>query len=64
MMAPFATDGKHLVRIGVPATASRRCCLEPGEGSSTLPRRGRARGRRGARWGLPVLYDVTVTFCG
>jgi acetylornithine deacetylase/succinyl-diaminopimelate desuccinylase-like protein len=65
VMAPFATDGKHLVRIGVPLYGFSPLRLEPGE--RFLERFHGVDERVGLdalRWGLPVLYDVTATFSG
>ena len=65
MMAPFATDAKHLVRLGVPTTASPRCCRRPASGSSTASIASTSgSGVDALRWGLPVLYDATIRFCG
>ena len=65
VMAPFATDGKHLVRLGVPAYGFSPLRLEPGE--SYLERYHGVDERVGLealRWGLPVLYDAVCRFCG
>jgi acetylornithine deacetylase/succinyl-diaminopimelate desuccinylase-like protein len=65
VMAPFATDGKHLVRIGVPLYGFSPLRLEPDE--RFLERYHGVDERVGVealRWGLPVLYDVTASFCG
>ena len=60
MMAPFATDGKHLVRLGVPVYGFSPLRLEPGEGFlDNFHSRRRARRRRGAPLGpaRPVRRD-------
>jgi len=65
MLATFATDGKHLVRLGVPVYGFSPLRQEPGEGF--LDRFHAIDERVGVealRWGLPVLYDVTARFCG
>jgi acetylornithine deacetylase/succinyl-diaminopimelate desuccinylase-like protein len=65
VLAPFATDGKHLVRLGVPVYGFSPLRLEPDE--RFLERFHGVDERVGIealRWGLPVLYDVTTTFCG
>ena len=65
VMAPFATDGKHLVRLGVPLYGFSPLQLEPDE--RFLERFHGVDERVGVealRWGLPVLYDVTSAFCG
>ena len=65
VMAPFATDGKHLVRLGVPLYGFSPLQLEPDE--RFLERFHGVDERVGVealRWGLPVLYDVIATFCG
>jgi acetylornithine deacetylase/succinyl-diaminopimelate desuccinylase-like protein len=65
VMAPFATDDKHLARLGVPAYGFSPLRLEPGE--SYLDRYHGVDERVGLdalRWGLPVLYDAVLRFCG
>jgi acetylornithine deacetylase/succinyl-diaminopimelate desuccinylase-like protein len=65
VMAPFATDGKHLVRIGVPLYGFSPLRLDPDE--RFLERFHGVDERVGVealRWGLPVLYDVVATYCG
>jgi acetylornithine deacetylase/succinyl-diaminopimelate desuccinylase-like protein len=65
VMAPFATDAKHLVRIGVPAYGFSPLRLDPAE--SYLERYHGVDERvslDALRWGLPVLYDAVVRFCG
>ncbi|HEY8870547.1 MAG TPA: M20/M25/M40 family metallo-hydrolase [Candidatus Limnocylindrales bacterium] len=65
VMAPFATDGKHLVRLGVPSYGFSPLQLEPAE--RYLDRFHGVDERVGIdalRWGLPVLYDAVRRFCG
>lgn len=65
VMTPFATDGKHLVRLGVPAYGFSPLRLDPDE--RFLERFHGVDERVGLealRWGLPVLYDVVATYCG
>jgi len=65
VMAPFATDNKHLVRLGIPAYGFSPLRLEPGE--AYLERYHGVDERVGLdalRWGLPVLYDAVRRFCG
>ena len=65
VMAPFATDNKALLRLGVPAYGFSPLRLEPGE--SYLERYHGVDERVGLdalRWGLPVLYDAVMRFCG
>jgi acetylornithine deacetylase/succinyl-diaminopimelate desuccinylase-like protein len=65
VLAPFATDAKHLVRLGVPAYGFSPLRLDPDE--RFLDRFHGVDERVGLdalRWGLPVLYDVVATYCG
>jgi acetylornithine deacetylase/succinyl-diaminopimelate desuccinylase-like protein len=65
VLAPFATDAKHLVRLGVPAYGFSPLRLDPEE--RFLERFHGVDERVGLdalRWGLPVLYDVVATYCG
>jgi acetylornithine deacetylase/succinyl-diaminopimelate desuccinylase-like protein len=65
MLAPFATDGKHLVRLGVPVYGFSPLRQEPGEGFlDNFHAIDERVGIDALRWGLPVLYDATATFCG
>ncbi len=64
VMAPFATDAKHLARIGVPCYGFSPLLLEPGE--RYLERFHGVDERVGLealRWGLPVFYDAVMRFC-
>jgi acetylornithine deacetylase/succinyl-diaminopimelate desuccinylase-like protein len=62
---PFATDAKHLVRLGIPSYGFSPLRIDPDE--SYL---GRFHGvdervsLDALRWGLPVLYDAVVAYCG
>lgn len=62
---PFATDAKHLARLGVPSYGFSPLRIDPEE--SYL---GRFHGvdervsLDALRWGLPVLYDAVVGYCG
>jgi acetylornithine deacetylase/succinyl-diaminopimelate desuccinylase-like protein len=63
VMAPFATDAKHLARIGVPCYGFSPLRLEPGE--RYLERFHGVDERVGLdalQWGLPVLYDAVRRF--
>jgi acetylornithine deacetylase/succinyl-diaminopimelate desuccinylase-like protein len=65
VLAPFATDAKHLVRIGVPSYGFSPLRLDPDE--RFLERFHGVDERVGLdalRWGLPVLFDVVATYCG
>ena len=65
VLAPFATDAKHLVRLGVPAYGFSPLRLDPDE--RFLERFHGVDERVGLdalRWGLPVLFDVVATYCG
>jgi acetylornithine deacetylase/succinyl-diaminopimelate desuccinylase-like protein len=65
VMAPFATDGKHLVRLGIPSYGFSPLRLEPTE--RYLDRFHGVDERVGIdalEWGLPVLYDAVRRFCG
>jgi acetylornithine deacetylase/succinyl-diaminopimelate desuccinylase-like protein len=64
-MAPFATDAKHLVGLGVPTYGFSPLRQDPGE--TYLDRYHGVDERvslEGLRWGLPVLYDAVRRFCG
>jgi acetylornithine deacetylase/succinyl-diaminopimelate desuccinylase-like protein len=64
-MPPFATDAKHLARLGVPTYGFSPLRLEPDE--RFLERFHGVDERVGLdalRWGLPVLYDVVRRYCG
>ncbi|MBF8290704.1 MAG: zinc peptidase, partial [Chloroflexi bacterium] len=65
VMAPFATDNKHLMRLDVPAYGFSPLRLDAGE--AYLERYHGVDERvslDALRWGLPVLYDAVRRFCG
>jgi acetylornithine deacetylase/succinyl-diaminopimelate desuccinylase-like protein len=65
VMAPFATDAKWTVELGIPTYGFSPLRLEPGE--RFLERfhgQDERVGTEALRWGLPVLYDVVAGFCG
>lgn len=65
VMAPFATDAKTLLRLGVPSYGFSPLRLDPDE--AYLERYHGVDERvslDALRWGLPVLYDAVVRFCG
>ncbi|HYL40013.1 MAG TPA: M20/M25/M40 family metallo-hydrolase [Candidatus Binatus sp.] len=65
VMAPFGTDAKHLVALGVPTYGFSPLRFTPEEGY--LERWHGVDERvsiEGLRWGLPVLYDAVRRFCG
>jgi acetylornithine deacetylase/succinyl-diaminopimelate desuccinylase-like protein len=65
VMAPFATDAKHVGPLGVPTYGFSPLRLDPDE--RFLERFHGVDERVGLdalRWGLPVLYDVVRRFCG
>lgn len=65
VMAPFATDAKHTVRLGTPTYGFSPLRLDPTE---RFVERFHGDDERVAldalRFGLPVLYDVVRRFCG
>jgi len=65
VMAPFGTDAKHLVELGVPVFGFSPLRQPPEE---TYLERWHGVDERvsidGLRWGLPVLYDAVRRFCG
>jgi acetylornithine deacetylase/succinyl-diaminopimelate desuccinylase-like protein len=63
-MAPWATDAKHLARIGVPTYGFSPLLLGEGESFLRMLHADDERvGLEALRWGLPVLYDVVARFC-
>jgi acetylornithine deacetylase/succinyl-diaminopimelate desuccinylase-like protein len=65
MIVPFASDAKHLMRLGVPAYGFSPLRLDPEDRFLQLFHATDERiGLDALRWGLPVLYDVVVRFCG
>lgn len=64
VMAPFATDNKTLLRLGVPAYGFSPLRIAPDE--AYLERYHGVDERvslDALRWGLPVLYDAVMRFC-
>ena len=65
IMAPFGTDAKHVLELGVPTFGFSPLRQPPEE---TYLERWHAVDERvsldGLRWGLPVLYDAVRRFCG
>jgi acetylornithine deacetylase/succinyl-diaminopimelate desuccinylase-like protein len=65
VMAPFATDAKHLDRLGIPTYGFSPLRLDPEE---RFVERFHGVDERvsvdALRFGLPVLYDVVRRFCG
>jgi acetylornithine deacetylase/succinyl-diaminopimelate desuccinylase-like protein len=65
IMAPFATDAKHLVALGVPSYGFSP--LRQPADETYIDRYHGVDERvslEGLRWGLPVLYDAVRRFCG
>ena len=64
-MAPYSTDAKHLLDLGVPTFGFSPLRQPPDE---TYLERWHGVDERvsleGLRWGLPVLYDAVRRFCG
>jgi acetylornithine deacetylase/succinyl-diaminopimelate desuccinylase-like protein len=64
IMAPFATDAKHTVKLGIPTYGFSPLRLEPDERYLELFHGTDERVSLDAlRFGLPVLYDVVRRFC-
>jgi acetylornithine deacetylase/succinyl-diaminopimelate desuccinylase-like protein len=64
-LAPFATDAKHLARIGVPTYGFSPLRLEGGDGFLALLHAADERvSVEALGWGLPVLWDAVSRFCG
>jgi acetylornithine deacetylase/succinyl-diaminopimelate desuccinylase-like protein len=64
VMAPFATDAKHTIRLGIPTYGFSPLRVEPAE--RFLERFHGVDERVGLdalRFGLPVLHDVVRRFC-
>jgi acetylornithine deacetylase/succinyl-diaminopimelate desuccinylase-like protein len=65
LMAPFATDAKHTVRLGIPTYGFSPLRLDPDE---PFLERFHGDDERVAvdalRWGYPVLADVVRRYCG
>jgi acetylornithine deacetylase/succinyl-diaminopimelate desuccinylase-like protein len=64
-LAPFATDAKHLARIGVPTYGFSPLKTAGGDGLLALMHGDDERvAVRALGWGLPVLWDAVTRFCG
>jgi acetylornithine deacetylase/succinyl-diaminopimelate desuccinylase-like protein len=64
-LAPFATDAKHLARIGVPTYGFSPLKTGSDDGLLALMHGDNERvSMEALRWGLPVLYDAVTRFCG
>jgi acetylornithine deacetylase/succinyl-diaminopimelate desuccinylase-like protein len=64
-LAPFATDAKHLARIGVPTYGFSPLKLASDEGLLSMMHIDDERvSVEALRWGLPVLWDAVTRFCG
>ena len=65
VMAPFATDAKSTVHLDVPTYGFSPLRVEPGERFLERFHGTDERvGLEALRWGLPVLYDVVLAYCG
>ena len=63
-LAPFATDAKHLARIGVPTYGFSPLNTGSGDGLLALMHGDDERlSTEALRWGLPVLWDAVARFC-
>jgi acetylornithine deacetylase/succinyl-diaminopimelate desuccinylase-like protein len=64
-LAPFATDAKHLARIGVPTYGFSPLRVAPEDGLLSLMHGDDERVAVGAlAFGLPALWDAVTAFCG
>ncbi len=64
-LAPFATDAKHLARIGVPTYGFSPLRTGSEDGLLALMHADDERlGVDAIGWGFPVLYDAVTRFCG
>jgi acetylornithine deacetylase/succinyl-diaminopimelate desuccinylase-like protein len=64
-LAPFATDAKHLARIGVPTYGFSPLKTGPGDGLLDLMHADDERvSVEALRFGLPTLWDAVDRFCG
>jgi acetylornithine deacetylase/succinyl-diaminopimelate desuccinylase-like protein len=64
-LAPYATDAKHLARIGVPTYGFSPLRIEGEHGFLALLHADDERiGVEALRWGMPVLGDAVARFCG
>jgi acetylornithine deacetylase/succinyl-diaminopimelate desuccinylase-like protein len=63
-LAPFATDAKHLARIGVPTYGFSPLQVEEDDGLLALMHADDERvGVEALRFGFPALWDAVVRFC-
>ena len=63
-LAPFATDAKHLARIGVPTYGFSPLKVANMDGLLALMHGDNERvGVEALRFGLPALWDAVVRFC-
>jgi acetylornithine deacetylase/succinyl-diaminopimelate desuccinylase-like protein len=63
-LAPYATDAKHLARIGVPTYGFSPLRMGPEDSFLALMHGDDERiGVEALRWGLPVLWDAVGRFC-
>ena len=63
-LAPFATDAKHLARIGVPTYGFSPLKTGSGDGLLALMHGDDERvSVEALGWGFPVLYDAVTSFC-
>ena len=64
-LAPFATDAKHLARIGVPTYGFSPLKTGSTDGLLALMHADDERlGVEALAWGFPVLFDAVTRFCG
>ncbi len=64
-LAPFATDAKHLARIGVPTYGFSPLRVGPGDGLLELMHGEDERvSVQALAFGLPALWDAVTRFCG
>jgi len=63
-LAPFATDAKHLARIGVPTYGFSPLKTGQGDGLLELMHGDDERvSVQALSWGLPVLWEAVTRFC-
>jgi len=64
-LAPFATDAKHLARLGIPTYGFSPLRVGPGDGLLDLMHGDDERvSVEALRFGLPVLWDAVMRICG
>jgi acetylornithine deacetylase/succinyl-diaminopimelate desuccinylase-like protein len=65
MLAPYATDAKHLARIGVPTYGFSPLKLSAEDSLLELMHGDDERvSVEALRFGLPVLWEAVIRFCG